>query len=226
VSTALRKAILDGDVPPKTWMRETELTAALGIGRSPLREVLVRLAGEKLVSVAPNRGVVVRGIGPQELRAIYEVLLNLEAFAAELAAQRATEAQIAQMQHELELSEFLLDRDRLDEAILQGIRFHAVLYEATGNSEIAKLINGLRERAHAFRRFGIRSQAHLRRGLEHHLAVVDAIRARDGARAAEVMRAHIGNSLKLLTDEPAADADAPGLTALTSRRSEPTPPVS
>jgi DNA-binding GntR family transcriptional regulator len=207
VYRALRKSILDGDIPSETWIKETDLTAALGISRSPLREALVRLAGDELVVAAPNRGVVVRGVGPKELLAIYEVLSSLESFAAELAAERATESQITQMRHEIELSEFFLDRDRLDDAIQQGIKFHAILYASTHNAELAKLINALRERTHAFRRFGIRSQEHLRRGMHHHLAVIDAIERRDGQRAAQLMREHIGSSLKLLERNRNAGAD-------------------
>jgi DNA-binding GntR family transcriptional regulator len=211
VYRALRKSILDGDLTPQTWIKENDLTAALGISRSPLREALVRLAGEELVLAAPNRGVVVRGVGPQELFAIYEVLSSLEAFAAELAAERATEVQIAEMRHELELSEFFLDRGRLDDAIQQGIKFHAILYDATQNAELAKLITSLRGRTHAFRRFGIRTEPHLRRGHQHHLAVLDAISRRDGQRAATLMREHIGNSLRLLsrTHGTAADGHVP-----------------
>lgn len=220
VYAALRAAILSGDLQPGTWMKETELAAALSVSRTPLREALVRLSGEGLVDAVPNKGVVVRGVGHRELAELYDILLVLEMHAVRLAAERATDEQIRQLNEALDLSEFFLERERWEEVTQQSVNFHSVLYQASGNAELAKLIEYVRLRTHAFRRFGIRSKEHLLNGLHHHRAIQQAIAARDPELAAAKMYSHLQASVTLIAEQEAREAagqEATETTGSTSR---------
>jgi len=205
VYAALRAAILSGDLQPGTWIREKELAASLSVSRTPLREALVRLSGEGLVETSPNRGVVVRGVAHRELRELYEILLVLEVHAARLAAQHATDEQVRALLETLDLTEFYLERERWEEVTHQSVAFHTVLYEASGNQELAKLIQSIRARTHAFRRFGIRSKPHLLEGLRHHRSICEAIQSRDPELAAARMHEHLMHSVDRIESE-ATDA--------------------
>src|SRR5688500_8283606 len=82
VTSAVREAILDGTLPPSTWLREHDLAAALQVSRTPVREALMRLADEHLVERVANRGSVVRPMTLEEVLAVYMVRETLEGLAA------------------------------------------------------------------------------------------------------------------------------------------------
>jgi DNA-binding GntR family transcriptional regulator len=84
----LRDRIVTLHLPPGTVLREDELMQAMGIGRTPLREAVKRLALENLVEVQPRRGTFVSAVAAADIQNITEVRAELEAYAAELAANR------------------------------------------------------------------------------------------------------------------------------------------
>src|SRR3954471_3552561 len=85
---ALRDRIVTLRLPPGSVLREDELMRELAIGRTPLREAVKRLTLENLVAVRPRRGTFVTDVHPADIEAITEVRVELEGFAAELAATR------------------------------------------------------------------------------------------------------------------------------------------
>ena len=93
-------------LPPGTVLREDELMKELGIGRTPLREAVKRLALENLVEVQPRRGTFVTAIEAADIQGITEVRAELEGYAAELAALRLDPETRA-------TAEALLARDRV-----------------------------------------------------------------------------------------------------------------
>src|SRR5581483_11474189 len=89
----LRRAIVQGRLRPNQRLIETELAEEYAVSRTPVRETLQRLAVEGLI-VPARRGWIVREHSLEEINEIYEVRAALEGFAARLAAQRATKAQL------------------------------------------------------------------------------------------------------------------------------------
>src|SRR3954469_21260931 len=94
---AIRELIVTLELPPGAVVREPELTERLGIGRTPVREALRRLAQERLVEVFPRRGMFVTEVDARDLARLCEVRLALEPEAARLAAERATQADLAEL---------------------------------------------------------------------------------------------------------------------------------
>ena len=86
----IRQKIVTLALPPGTVIDEARLQAELGFGRTPIREALKRLELERLVSIIPRRGIFVPPISLTDLQHLYEVRINLECLAAELASQRGT----------------------------------------------------------------------------------------------------------------------------------------
>src|SRR5687768_16197969 len=84
----LRDRIVTLHLPPGTVLREDELMDEMGIGRTPLREAVKRLALENLVDVQPRRGTFVSPVEAADIVSITEVRAELEGYAAELAALR------------------------------------------------------------------------------------------------------------------------------------------
>ena len=84
----LRDRIVTLQLPPGTVLREDELMSEMGIGRTPLREAVKRLALERLVEVQPRRGTFVSAVEAADIQNVTEVRAELEGYAAELAALR------------------------------------------------------------------------------------------------------------------------------------------
>jgi DNA-binding GntR family transcriptional regulator len=123
----LRSRIVTLRLPPGTLLREDELMRELGIGRTPLREAVKRLALENLVAVQPRSGTFVTGVDAADIIHISEVRAELEAQAAELAARRMepelrerAQAMLDQVR-DLERAAVTDDLMRLDESIHQLI---------------------------------------------------------------------------------------------------------
>src|SRR5256714_13268937 len=88
---AVREMIVSLELRPGAVVNERELMERLGIGRTPMREALRRLAQEKFVAVYPRRGMFVTTVEIRDLAALCEVRLAIEGEAARLAAQRITD---------------------------------------------------------------------------------------------------------------------------------------
>jgi len=129
----LRDRVVTLRLPPGTVLREDELMAELGIGRTPLREAVKRLALEGFVAVQPRRGTYVTDVDAAEIIHITEVRAELEGYAAELAARRMdatarrrAESLLAQIER--------LGRGDDNEALMRlDERVHRLVWEASGN---------------------------------------------------------------------------------------------
>lgn len=128
------------EVEPGAVLVERELMAEFGIGRTPLREAMQRLAIERLVNHQPNRGMFASEITATSVQQVYEFRAMLDGQAAWLAATRATQAQIEELGalHE-ELVRATDDGD-IDAYVDADRRFYRVLGEAAHNAWLADAI--------------------------------------------------------------------------------------
>ena len=113
----IKEKIVRLELKPLSVIDEHALQEDLNLGRTPIREALHRLAAEGLVIIAPRRGMFVADISITDLQKVFQVRMVLEGFCARLAAQKATEEQIAQMDAVFEKLERVPDYDA--EALVQ-----------------------------------------------------------------------------------------------------------
>src|SRR4051812_44007774 len=96
---AIKEKIIALELPPAALVDEAQLAAELGIGLTPVRQALRRLALENLVVILPRRGTLVADLNFSDLQKIFEIRSELEALAADLAAQRASRDQLIEMEN-------------------------------------------------------------------------------------------------------------------------------
>jgi len=136
----LRDRIVTLHLPPGTVLREDELMKELGIGRTPLREAVKRLALENLVEVQPRRGTFVTAIEAADIQNITEVRAELEGYAAELAALRLdpeTRAEAEALVREIEA----LDGAGAQESLMRmDERIHRFVWEAARNPYLTETL--------------------------------------------------------------------------------------
>jgi DNA-binding GntR family transcriptional regulator len=191
----IRSLILSGDVAPGTRLGQVDLAEQLGVSRTPVREALRRLTGEGLVEFKDNRGFRVAALALDDVVRRLEVRLLLEPGAARMAAERATAEDLAALEDSIEREA----RARNAIAIHDASRdFHVFVAAATQNRELVATLEGLwlvevGRRLLSRRRAAPRWQDD---DVREHRAILDAIRDRDGDRAAALMEAHIRSALQ------------------------------
>jgi DNA-binding GntR family transcriptional regulator len=196
---AIRGLIVSLELPPGAAIREPDLTAQLGIGRTPIREALRRLALERLVEVYPRRGMFVTTVDVRDLARLCEVRAVLEPEAARLAAERATRPDLQEINA---LLEELLDPRRRDDRALIDLdeRIHRAIYRSSHNQLLEETLEWYY--THALRIWMLaldRTRTLQSAVLEHH-DLLDAIARGKGERAAELMREHVEHFEQAMRD--------------------------
>ena len=188
----IKQGIIRLEYPPASLLNEGELMDTLGIGRTPIREALQRLALENLVVILPRRGTMVADLNISDLQKISEVRLELETFAAYLAAERARPEQLAVLEGLLVAKEYISESDDHHELIELDQQFHQIIAEAAGNEFLAGELRGLYD--HVIRLWYNalhKVKQPLVASLDDHGRICAAIKAQDGELAAKLMRVHI-----------------------------------
>jgi DNA-binding GntR family transcriptional regulator len=184
---AIRGLIVALELPPGAPIDERALIEQLGIGRTPVREALRRLAQERLVDVYPRRGMFVTGVDVRELARLSEVRAALEPEAARLAAERATPAE------RMELDELLgaLDAESETPLIELDERVHRAVYRAAHNDLLEATLEQYYVLALRIWTLALDRTHELRDAVQEHRELLEAIRDGDAERASAVMRAHV-----------------------------------
>lgn len=186
----LRHLIVSLELPPGSAIREPELTAQLGIGRTPVREALRRLALERLVEVYPRRGMFVTTVDVRDLARLCEVRAVLEPEAARLAAERATRVDLAEI-HAL-LRELLDERRRADRMLIAlDERIHRAVYRSSHNQLLEETLEWYYTHALRIWMLALDRTQDLQGAVLEHRDLLDAIARGQGERAAALMRAHV-----------------------------------
>ncbi|MFO6462901.1 GntR family transcriptional regulator [Jannaschia sp. KMU-145] len=191
VTRDLEQAIVDGDYADGDRLDEVQVAARFGVSRTPVREAFQRLTQSGLVEQVPRRGVFVREPGPVELMEMFEVMAELEATCARLAAARATDAAIADLGAANDACRAAVDRRDADEFYDHNATFHDLIRQQSGNAFLAAETERLNRRLRPFRRIQLHVRGRLPQAMREHEAILAALTEGDAARAADLMRAHV-----------------------------------
>jgi DNA-binding GntR family transcriptional regulator len=193
----LRDAIVSGEYAPNQRLIEADLSATYGASRAAVRTALLELGAEGLVDRLPNRGSRVRAIPLTEAIEILEVRMSLEGLCAAKAAENITDGEIsefAQLRADiLTASESdLFEYSRLNQLLDRRIR------EIANHPTAVAILERLRAQGvrHQFRLAFYPGRAAV--SAPEHAAIIDAITARDAARAEAETRAHLGSVIEAL----------------------------
>ena len=195
VQSTLRAAILDGALQAGEQLSVPELARRLNVSRSPVREAVLGLVAQGLAVEQPRRGVVVATIDPADLIAIHEIRIFLEAGAASLSAQRATEDSIAELRAILREQDSAVKVGDAAGYFRTNAAFHGAIAKSAGNDRLAQILATLEDQMRIALRRVAANRAHMRAGLAEHRAVVEAIVRRDASAAEARMRRHIENTI-------------------------------
>jgi DNA-binding GntR family transcriptional regulator len=187
----IRRFIVEGTLEPGKKLNERELCETLGISRTPLREALKVLAAEGLIEISPNRGASVSKMSEAELRETFELMSGLEAFAGELAAERITAAELAEIKA-LHYA-MLACRTQHDLAgyYSRNQAIHDKINEAARNSALRQTYIAVNRRLQALRFRSNFQTPKWDSAIHDHEEMLKALEARDGKRLGAILRQHL-----------------------------------
>ncbi|WP_334362466.1 GntR family transcriptional regulator [Bradyrhizobium sp. AZCC 1578] len=183
--------LLDGEIPPGARIPERDLCEKLQISRTPLREALKVLAAEGLVQLLPNRGSRAATLTDKDMRDLFEVCQGLEALAGELACERITDADIA----EVAAVHATMVRHYGDRDLLQYYRCNRTIHEAiiaaAGNPVLSGLYESVTARIRRARYVTPMTPRRWALAVQEHEAILNALQRRDGVGLSHILRAHL-----------------------------------
>jgi GntR family transcriptional regulator, rspAB operon transcriptional repressor len=141
----LRQEIVTNKIPAGEVLNEKDLMERFTIGRSPLREVLIKLHMEELLNSFPRLGYLVTSHDISEVRELVELRQELEGFVGSLASERISEDQLARLKAVVNKAE----KEQPSQESIKNIsdyfdtQFHNILYEATKNRRLIKILGEL-----------------------------------------------------------------------------------
>ena len=187
----IEEQIATGTLAPGSSLDEATLVEQYSVSRTPVREALIQLAAEGLIEIRPRRGAVVTSIGPTRLSEMFEVMAELEAMCARLAARRMTEAERRALQSAHEACEAARNQDDSDAYFYCNEQFHSAIYAGSHNAFLIEQASQLQRRLRPYRRLQLRVRNRMSTSFKEHQSVVQAISAGDTEAAAQALRSHV-----------------------------------
>lgn len=191
VREMIEERIVDGRYPPGMRLDEVALAKEFGVSRTPIRETLIQLSSSGMVDLRPRRGAVVADASPHRICEMFEVMAELEAMCGRLAARRITDDEQAELKAAHKACEQARDTASADAYFVENETFHQVIYQAAHNAFLAEQATQLQRRLRPFRRLQLRIRNRVGTSFAEHQAIVDALVAGDGDKAARLLREHV-----------------------------------
>ncbi|MFW5489217.1 MAG: GntR family transcriptional regulator [Desulfovibrio sp.] len=194
----LRDWILYTTLKPGQKLNERDLAEQFGVSRTPIREILQLLALQGLLCIRPRQGAFVAPIENSQVRQVFEVRLPLEKTVARLAAQRATTADIMELEQLSGRSEQAMKSGAYEEGIRLDAAFHDALSKAADNMVLRQTRESLHNICLRYWYLLLNRYESDEVDQSAHIHLVEAIKERDPEKAADIHGLHVSHFLQLL----------------------------
>jgi DNA-binding GntR family transcriptional regulator len=188
----LRHALMSGSFHPGQKLTIRKIAAILNISATPARDAISRLVSERVLESGQNRIVSVPVLDPQKIKEIYLMRTALEGLAAELGAANMSDQDISALERTQIALIAAMDRNDYKRVLEENETFHFSLYNASAAPMLVETIQQLWLKLGPSLNFLYPSYNHSRKGVNHHLSTIRALRSRDPAQ----VRASIENDLR------------------------------
>jgi DNA-binding GntR family transcriptional regulator len=205
---SIREAIIDGQLAPGSLHSVQSLADVFKVSRTPVREALIDLASDGMVSFERNRGVRILETSVHDLEEILAIRILLEVPAAHRAASLVTPEVLNAIRSELD--QMIVASEKNDESttMLHDRRFHILINQASGNNRLADYVDKLRDQILTRGVSTVGRSRPLAAVVEQHTAILERLEARDPEGAAASMKQHLSNTgALLLKQEGGRDLD-------------------
>ncbi|PKL07211.1 MAG: hypothetical protein CVV53_00580 [Spirochaetae bacterium HGW-Spirochaetae-9] len=195
---ALRESIIKNSYPPNAVLPIDKLADDFGVSATPVREALVRLESEGLVTLIPNKGAMVTDIQAEDILNNWEMRQLLEPFAAGKSVSLIPEHEIDEIEQEiLNIKKSYFDNDRY---VASDTKMHEILYVHLPNTTLRDTIRRVHQMSIRIRYFPEYSKSMheqvVNEVLQEHLAIIEALKSKNPAKVVESVQVHLQNGEK------------------------------
>ncbi len=200
VAEMLRERISTQRYPAGSWLRQEQLSAELGVSRTPLREALRVLEQEGLVQVVAGQGARVVTGDLATLLDAYQLRAVVDGLAARLAAEKFPGDRVRPLRRAIDVQRTAVDPWVARDYTQSNVDFHEEIVHLSGNDFVIGQLPILRMTAQVFAPVALIRPESAVRAIAEHTAITDAIEAGDGADAERLARAHIEATIRQLRE--------------------------
>jgi phosphonate utilization transcriptional regulator len=190
VQAEIEQLILQGELAIGQRINESDLASRFGMSRGPIREALRALEESRLVRSEKNRGVFVREVSIDEADEIYDVREALDQLVGQRVAERATPDQLRELEAVVAAMDGATGAHDIKSYHALNLKFHDMLVDFAGNARLTESYRLLTKGLMLFRLRGLQDGGGFAVSNTEHKAVLEAVAARDSARAGRLLRRH------------------------------------
>ena len=194
----LKAKAVSFELRPGDRINEGALAAELGASRTPLREALNRLVAERFFEFRPGQGFYCRGLEAREIFDLFELRKVLETAAVRAACERASDAELKALKTRLNTEGLETKGLSVAEACARDEAFHVGIAELGGNAELVAQLRLINERIRFIR--WIEMAARVKQSKKQHVAIMEALAARNANKAARLLGEHIEKRMDQILD--------------------------
>jgi DNA-binding GntR family transcriptional regulator len=190
---ALKQAIMDADIyahREEIRLDERQLSQALGVSRTPVREAMSQLEQEGLLRTVPRRGVFIVRKTKRQIVEMIEMWAALESMAARLATLNASDEDLASLRPMFDEFMNSAPGEHIGEYSEANIAFHQAIIRLSGSHLMGKTIENLFIHIRAIRRMTISQRDRAARSIVDHIRIIEALERRDTELAERLVREH------------------------------------
>lgn len=191
VYDALKRKIIQLDLEPGSVISKNDVAQEFGVSPTPVREALLKLDEEGLVSIYPQSRTVVSLINLQDAREAHFLRLSIEVEIARRLAKTITEAQLDVLRTLADKQGFELQAGRLDEFVQLDNRLHRTMYEFANVAGLWKIVRTKRAHLDRLRHLHLPTEGRADTILGEHWDIIDALASRDSDAAEKTVRRHL-----------------------------------
>lgn len=196
----IRNEIETGALPPGARIEERQLAEHFGVSKTPVREALIQLASIGLIDLRQRRGATVTVLSVAQVVSMFEVMTQMEAMAAKLAASRMPAAfheELLAVHREAEPVVAAQDTPGYDRL---NTRLHEIIYRGARNEYLEAGVRDMRARLRVYRRYPFQRPGRMAQSHADHATIIAAILAGDAAAAFAAMERHVTTGGQVFAD--------------------------
>lgn len=192
----LKSKIISGEFKPNFRLDEREVSALIGVSRTPVREALSKLEQDDLVTIIPRKGIFVSEITLKDINDIFQIRASIEPLLVNFSIENLQDKELLRFEKEFSMymeldsisPEDAKKLDKLDNEL------HLCILEASNNKHLIKLMKNVYEHNARIRNLTKQSKGRRSEAIKEHLEIVQALKSRDVEKAQNAITAHNQNS--------------------------------
>jgi DNA-binding GntR family transcriptional regulator len=200
IYSILKKAILYGKIQPGRMLFEDKLAEELGTSRTPIREAILKIEQEGLVTRLPRGGFSVTELSVREVEEIFDLMSLLEVYAGMRAMDRCTSEDTRALETNVMESERALSENRIDDLIRLNTEFHNIFYRASNSKRLRSLIRQLEDQITQYRAQVFHLDGRGADSIQDHKNMILCLKKRNRIKLRRAIQEHVQIAKRILAE--------------------------